>query len=135
MAAPAKVVARVRALREQIDYHNHRYYVLDAPEVPDAEYDRLFRELQALEAQYPELLATDSPTQRVGGHVLESLEPVAHKVPMLSIRTETDIDDSGAIKFDAYVRSELGFDENAPPIWSSLNSTVLPLACAMSTAY
>jgi DNA ligase (NAD+) len=116
MAAPAKVVARVRALREQIDYHNHRYYVLDAPEVPDAEYDRLFRELQALEAQYPELLATDSPTQRVGGHVLESLEPVAHKVPMLSIRTETDIDDSGAIKFDAYVRSELGFDENAPPI-------------------
>jgi DNA ligase (NAD+) len=116
MAAPAKVVARARALREQIDYHNHRYYVLDAPEVPDAEYDRLFRELQALEAQYPELLATDSPTQRVGGHVLESLEPVAHKVPMLSIRTETDIDDSGAIKFDAYVRSELGFDENAPPI-------------------
>jgi DNA ligase (NAD+) len=116
MAAPVETVARAQALREQLEYHNHRYYVLDAPEVPDAEYDRLFRELQALEAQHPELLTTDSPTQRVGGRVLDELTPVRHRVPMLSIRTETDIEDSGAVKFDTYVRSELGLKESAPPV-------------------
>ena len=116
MAAPADAVARAQALREQLEYHNHRYYVLDAPEVPDAEYDRLFRELQALETQYPDLLTADSPTQRVGGKVLDALTPVPHKLPMLSIRTETDIEDSGAIKFDTYVRSELGLEDSAPPV-------------------
>jgi len=116
MAAPVGVSARVKALREQIEHHNNRYYVLDAPEVPDAEYDRLFRELQGLEQQYPELLTADSPTQRVGGTVLDGLTPVSHRVPMLSIRTETDIEDSGAIKFDTYVRSELGLAETAVPV-------------------
>lgn len=116
MAATADVVARMRALREILDYHDHRYYVLDAPEVPDAEYDRLFRELQALEAQYPELLTTDSPTQRVGGRVLDALMPVSHRIPMLSINTETDTEDSGAVKFDASVRKKLGLDESAPPV-------------------
>ncbi len=116
MAAPADAVARAQALREQLEYHNHRYYVLDAPEVPDAEYDRLFRELQALETQYPDLLTADSPTQRVGGKVLDALTPVPHKLPMLSIRTETDIEDSGAIKFDTYVRSELGLEDSAPTV-------------------
>jgi DNA ligase (NAD+) len=75
--------------------------VLDAPELPDAEYDKLFRELQALEEQHPELLTPDSPTQRVGGKVLEGFAKVRHKVPMLSIRTETDIEASGARNFDA----------------------------------
>jgi DNA ligase (NAD+) len=116
MAAPVDAAARMQALREQLEHHNHRYYVLDAPEVPDAEYDRLFRELQALEADHPHLLTADSPTQRVGGRVLEALTPVAHRVPMLSIRTETDIEDSGAVKFDTYVRSELGVDDSAAPI-------------------
>ena len=116
MAAPTAAVARAQALRVQIEHHNHLYYVLDAPEVPDAEYDRLFRELQALEAEYPELLSADSPTQRVGGRALDELPPVRHRVPMLSIRTETDIEDSGAIKFDAYVRSELGLEETASPV-------------------
>ena len=116
MVAPADVVARARMLREQLEHHNHQYYVLDLPDVPDAEYDRLFRELQALETQYPELLTTDSPTQRVGGKVLAALLPVVHAAPMLSIRTETDIEDSGAIKFDTYVRGELGLDESAPPV-------------------
>jgi DNA ligase (NAD+) len=116
MSATADVVARIRALRDQLDYHDHRYYVLDAPEVPDAEYDRLFRELQALEAQYPELLTTDSPTQRVGGRVLDALMPVSHRIPMLSINTETDTEDSGAVKFDASVRKKLGLDESAPPV-------------------
>ena len=90
--------------------------MLDEPEIPDAEYDRLFRELQELEAQHPELLTPDSPTQRVGGKVLDGFIKVRHKVPMLSIRTETDIEASGARNFDARVRRELGLPESAPPI-------------------
>ena len=64
--APAAVLARAGALREEIESHNYRYYVLDAPSVSDAEFDALFRELQALEQQHPGLLSADSPTQRVG---------------------------------------------------------------------
>ncbi len=116
MTAPVEVATRAQALREQLAHHNHRYYVLDAPEVLDAEYDRLFRELQALETAHPELLTADSPTQRVGGRVLESLTPVRHRVPMLSIQTETDIEDSGAVNFDTRVRKELGLAEDAPPV-------------------
>ncbi|HEX5339150.1 MAG TPA: NAD-dependent DNA ligase LigA, partial [Gallionella sp.] len=108
--------ARIAQLREEIDRHNHAYYVLDAPTVPDAEYDRLFRELQSLEAQHPELLTPDSPTQRVGGKILDGFQPVKHAVPMLSIRTETDISDQGAIAFDARVRRELELGESAAPI-------------------
>ena len=70
--------------------HAHRYYVLDEPSIPDAEYDKLFQELQAIEAAHPELVTPDSPTQRVIGAVLDGFEPVRHAVPMLSIRTETD---------------------------------------------
>ncbi len=99
---------RLSSLRDEIDLHNYRYYVLDAPSIPDAEYDRLFRELQQLEAEYPEYVTPDSPTQRVGGRVLDAFDPVRHAVPMLSIRTETDIGDSGAIAFDARIRRELG---------------------------
>ena len=115
-SAGAGAAARAKALREQIEHHNHAYYVLDAPEVPDAEYDRLFRELQALEAAHPELVTADSPTQRVGGAVLDELTPVKHRVPMLSIQTETDIEDSGAVNFDTRVRKELGLAEDAPPV-------------------
>ncbi len=99
---------RIAQLRTKIEQHNHRYYVLDDPSIPDAEFDKLFRELQTLEAQHPELLTADSPTQRVGGKVLDGFAPVRHAVPMLSIRTETDISDQGAIAFDARVRKELG---------------------------
>ena len=74
-------------LREVIARYDHHYYVLDAPLVPDAEYDRLFRELQALETEHPELRTSDSPTQRVGGAVLSACAAVRHAVPMLSIRT------------------------------------------------
>jgi DNA ligase (NAD+) len=115
-APPAQASARAKELRAQLEAHNHSYYVLDAPTVPDAEYDRLFRELQALEAQYPVLLTVDSPTQRVGGKVLDELQPVQHRVPMLSIQTETDIEDSGAVNFDNRVRKELGLAEDAPPV-------------------
>ncbi|HWR78491.1 MAG TPA: NAD-dependent DNA ligase LigA [Thiobacillus sp.] len=109
-------LARVTALRREIERHNYAYYVLDAPAIPDAEYDRLFRELQALEAEHPELVTPDSPTQRVGGKPLDGFAPVRHAVPMLSIRTETDTEASGAQAFDARVRKELGRDETDPPV-------------------
>ncbi|MFZ2541756.1 MAG: NAD-dependent DNA ligase LigA, partial [Gallionella sp.] len=88
------------------------YYVLDDPSIPDAEYDRLFRELQELEAQNPKLMAVDSPTQRVGGKVLYGFVPVRHAVPMLSIRTETDTGPSGAFNFDTRVRKALRLNED-----------------------
>ena len=110
------IATRIAQLRAEIEWHNHAYYVLDAPLVPDAEYDRLFRELQSLEAKHPELAAPDSPTCRVGGKPLDAFAPVRHAVPMLSIRTETDISDAGAIAFDARVRKELGLSENDPAV-------------------
>jgi len=102
---------RAQALREEIARHDHAYYVLDTPTVPDVEYDRLFRELQALEAEHPELRTSDSPTQRVGGKPLAQFPPVRHRVPMLSIRTETDTEATGAQAFDARVRRELGLSD------------------------
>jgi DNA ligase (NAD+) len=76
---------RVEALREQIRYHNYRYYVLDEPAISDAEYDALMRELRALEAAHPELVTPDSPTQRVGAPPGEQFAKVQHVVPMLSL--------------------------------------------------
>ena len=108
--------ARAAELRALLQHHAHRYYVLDAPEIPDAEYDRLFQELQAIEAAQPELLTPDSPTQRVIGQVLPGLVPVKHTVPMLSIRTETDTTAAGAEAFDARVRRELELGEADAPI-------------------
>ena len=77
--------ARAEELRRSIEHHNYCYYVLDEPEVPDAEYDRQMRELEAIEAQYPELVTADSPTQRVSGTPMEGFETVFHRVPMLSL--------------------------------------------------
>ncbi len=79
------VAERIARLRELIHYHNYRYYVLNDPEISDAEYDALFRELQRLEAEHPELITPDSPTQRVGGEPLDRFEKVQHPVPMLSL--------------------------------------------------
>jgi DNA ligase (NAD+) len=110
---PAQQAARLRAL---LHHHAHCYYTLDAPEIPDAEYDRLFRELQALESAHPELLTPDSPTRRVGGKVLDAFASVTHRVPMLSIRTETDNEAAGAEAFDARIRKELGLLETDPPV-------------------
>jgi len=106
-----QAAARAESLRREIERHNHAYYVLDAPTIPDAEYDKLFRELQALEAEHPQLISPDSPTQRVGGKPLPEFSPVRHAVPMLSIRTETDTEPSGARAFDARVRRELALNE------------------------
>ena len=98
---------RLLALRAELHRLAHAYYVLDAPTVPDAEYDRLFRELQELEASHPDWVTADSPTQRVGGKPLDTFAAVRHAVPMLSIRTETDTESSGAVAFDTRIRKEL----------------------------
>lgn len=116
MAQSTDPQQRAAWLREQLNRHGYRYYVLDDPEIPDAEYDRLFRELQALEAAHPELIAADSPTQRVGGKPLDAFLPVPHRVPMLSIRTETDTSSGGAVAFDTQIRRELELSADAEPV-------------------
>ena len=115
-AVPADAAIKAEALRAQLNAWGHAYYVLDAPQVPDAEYDRVFRELQALEEAHPALRTVDSPTQRVGGKPLPEFVSVRHAVPMLSIRTETNTEPSGAQNFDTRVRKELGLAETDPPV-------------------
>lgn len=85
MAASKDAQARIEKLREEIRYHNYRYHVLDDPEIPDAEYDRLMRKLQELEDEHPELVTDDSPTQRVGDEPISAFGTVEHRVPMLSL--------------------------------------------------
>lgn len=102
---------RLQELRALLHHHAHRYYTLDAPEIPDAEYDRLFQELQAIEAAHPDWVTPDSPSQRVGGKVLDGFATVRHRVPMLSIRTETDTEASGAEKFEQQLRSYLATEQ------------------------
>ncbi|MCB8745519.1 NAD-dependent DNA ligase LigA [Rhodoferax sp. U2-2l] len=115
-APPLDHAKRVAELRQALHHHAHLYHVLDAPSLPDAEYDRLFKELQALEAAHPELITPDSPTQRVGGRPLDKFAPVRHAMPMLSIRTETDTTPAGAENFDARIRRELGLTDTDPPV-------------------
>ncbi|MEN9383749.1 MAG: hypothetical protein RL323_892 [Pseudomonadota bacterium] len=107
---------QVIRLRQLLHHHAHCYYVLDAPEVPDVLYDQWFKELQALELEHPDCVTADSPTQRVGGRVLDGFAAVRHRVPMLSIRTETDTEPSGAVAFDARVRKELELAPEAPAV-------------------
>ena len=110
------IQSQLDALRQSLHLHAHRYYVLDDPQIPDAEYDRLYKALQDLEAAHPELITLDSPTQRVGGKPLDGFASVRHKLPMLSIRTETDTEATGAQNFDARVRKELALAESDPPV-------------------
>lgn len=107
---------RIAQLRQQLQLAGHHYHVLDEPLIPDAEYDRLFRELQALEADHPQWITPDSPTQRVGAQPMSAFASVAHKVPMLSIHTETDISAEGAIQFDTRVRKVLQLSTEDPPL-------------------
>src|SRR5262245_20794516 len=116
MSVPSEARSRAAALRAELERHNRLYYVDDSPEISDAAYDLLFNELQTLEEKFHELRTPDSPTQRVGGAVREELTPVRHAVPMLSIRTETDTEDSGAAKFDARIRRELQLAPDDPPV-------------------
>ena len=113
---PSPSEKRAAALRRQLHEHAHRYYVLDDPAIPDAEYDKLFNQLQTLEAAHPGLMVGDSPTQRVGGKPLGQFASVRHQVPMLSIRTETDTEATGAESFDARVRKELGLSAADAPV-------------------
>jgi DNA ligase (NAD+) len=108
MPPPREIVARARELRARIDEANYRYYALDAPTMSDAEYDRLFRELQDLEARYPQLVTPDSPTQRVGALPAQQFGTVKHRVPMLSINNAFTDEEVGA--FDRRVREAIGTD-------------------------
>ena len=96
MSASAEIRKRIETLRKEINYHNYRYYVLDDPEITDAEFDRLMRELETLEGKYPELVTSDSPTQRVGAKPLKQFAEVRHEVPMLSLAnafSDGEVDD------------------------------------------
>ncbi len=108
MSTPAAAMRRAEALRTELHHHNYCYYVLDNPEISDAEYDRLFRELVALETSYPALRTPDSPSQRVGAPLGERFAEVRHRVPMLSLgnaRTDADVQD-----FDRRIRKDLDTD-------------------------
>ena len=107
---PAEVGSRVQKLREEINYHNHRYYVLDDPVVSDAEFDRLLKELTRLEEQYPALITPDSPTQRVGAAPLEKFETVRHRIPMISL--ENAFGETEAREFDERLKRFLRTTED-----------------------
>ncbi len=109
MAVAEKARQRAEALRREIETHNYRYYVLDSPIIPDAEYDKLFRELLELERVRPELLTPDSPTLRVGGTPLKEFPQVTHRTPMLSLNNA--FTDADVIGFDRRVREGLDQDE------------------------
>ena len=105
MTSAQTAAERIAELRSEIDAHNYRYYVLDEPSVPDAEYDRLFNALKTLEAEHPELVSPDSPTQRVGGAALAAFGQVRHEVPMLSLGNAFEEQD--LIDFDRRAREGL----------------------------
>ncbi len=115
MILPSDITQRARELRDLINRYNIRYYVHDDPEVPDAEYDRLFEELKQLEARYPVLQTPDSPTRRVGGKPLEKFQPVTHAVPMLSL--DNVFDEAGLTAFDQRVRDWLQTDSS--PVYAA----------------
>jgi len=102
--SPAQV-ARAKKLVELIERHNHLYYVLDAPEISDSEYDRLFQELVALEEEFPSLKSPESPTTRVGGAAVDSFKKVRHAVPMLSLANA--FEEKDLISFDERMRKLL----------------------------
>ncbi|HEY1607759.1 MAG TPA: NAD-dependent DNA ligase LigA, partial [Paraburkholderia sp.] len=104
--AETSASARAASLRAELERANHAYYVLDQPDLPDAEYDRLFQELQHIETEHPELVTPDSPTQRVGGEVAAGFTPVVHDVPMLSLNN--GFADEDIVAFDKRVADTLG---------------------------
>lgn len=121
-----KIIEELEALKRQIEYHNHRYYVLDDPEISDAEYDSLYRRLVELEALRPELVTPDSPTQRVGGEAREAFSQVRHRLPLLSLEngfSEQDIRD-----FDARLKR---FIKEALPLAYTVEPKVDGLAVEM----
>jgi DNA ligase (NAD+) len=112
--SPDKLQSRVNQLRQDIAQHNYQYYVLDNPIVPDADYDQLMAELKNIEADHPELITPDSPTQRVGGAPREGFSQVIHERPMLSLDNVFNEEELRA--FDQRVRDRLKLDSNAPAV-------------------
>jgi DNA ligase (NAD+) len=111
MGVPAKTLKRIESLRDEIRYHNHRYHTLDDIEIPDSEYDRLMRELQSLEEEYPELVTPDSPTQRVGAEPSDALQTVQHRLPMLSL--DNVFAEEELREFHKRVAEKLEFEDGA----------------------
>jgi len=108
-----EAAGRAKELRALLDYHNRRYYQLDDPEISDAEYDALFRELAALEENYPELVTAESPTQRVGGAPAGRFRTITHRLPMLSLDNAVN-DDEIRLKLDSRIKKELALADSAP---------------------
>jgi DNA ligase (NAD+) len=126
MPVPESVRKRAKALRREIETHNYRYYVLDAPTIPDAEYDRIFQALVELEVKYPQLTTPDSPSQRVGGAPRDEFPKVTHRVPMLSLNNA--FAEEEVIAFDRRVREALGRDDveySAEPKFDGLAISLL----------
>jgi DNA ligase (NAD+) len=107
---PEETVQRYQRLKDDLNQHNHAYYVLDDPSVPDSEYDRLMRELQAIEQNFPSLLTPDSPSQRVGGVALDSFSQVVHTVPMLSL--DNAFSDTEMVDFDRRIKDRINLDSS-----------------------
>ncbi|MGD8671646.1 MAG: NAD-dependent DNA ligase LigA, partial [Desulfobacterales bacterium] len=105
-----QIIEKTKELRTALHRHNYRYYVLDDPEISDAEYDRMLRELMRLEEKYPQLMRPDSPTVRVGAPPLEKFDSVAHSIPMLSL--DNGFNDEDILEFDQRVRRNLGVSNN-----------------------
>ncbi len=122
---PSQAQTEITKLREQLNYHSYRYYVLDDPEITDAEYDRMFRKLQALEEKFPELVTPDSPTQRVGAAPLEEFETVTHTIPMVSL--DNAFDDGEMRDFDQRLRKLLELDEIEYTVEPKLDGTAVEL--------
>ena len=108
MTVDQDAARRMAVLREELNRHSHRYYVLDQPTIPDAEYDKLFRELQELESQFPDLATIDSPTRRVGAAPAKQFAEAQHRVPMLSLNHA--FDDADIQNFDNRIRDALEVD-------------------------
>ncbi|MBJ90583.1 MAG: DNA ligase (NAD(+)) LigA [Woeseia sp.] len=108
MPVSARIQKEVVSLRKEIQYHDYRYHVLDDPDIPDAEYDRLIRKLLAIEAEYSELITQNSPTQRVGAEPVTSFETVTHQIPMLSL--DNVFEEEGLREFQKRIFGRLKFD-------------------------
>ena len=112
MVVKAEVKQKAEALRERIRYHNHLYHALDAPEIPDSEYDRMLRELQSLEAEYPSIVTADSPTQRVGAEPMSAFNTVEHQLPMLSLDNAFSEQELSDFHRRVTERLDLGIEED-----------------------
>src|SRR5919202_4622194 len=128
----SQIEERLRQLRDQIRHHEERYYIHNDPEISDAEFDRLLHELERLEAEHPDLVTTDSPTQRVAGRPVEGFETVEHIAPMLSLDNAYDDDD--LLAFDERVRRGAGLGDAAVRYVAELKIDGLSIALTYDNA-